>query len=493
MMRLSDEQQAVVHANFKDILLVKAYAGSGKSSTLVKYCEARKDKTFLYLVFNRSMKLSSKKSFKHLSNVKISTFNGIALSYMNNKIKERLGEEREIMPTDLFRYLHDITDEKKYHYASALKKLLGEFTASYYSMEEFILEKRKEKTEWSIRNSVPLVVLLKILPTLWNDILDGNHNLAFQHDFYLKLYQLGNPKLDYDYILVDESQDINPVMMDIVLSQVGKSKLIFVGDSYQSIYSWRGAIDSLEWIEKKMNPTVLYLSQSFRCPPKIATIADRIIKLAGAEKTFKGISLGKETKGHQKPTYIARTRSGVFDFCVQNLDKKIYFVGGKNSYNFDDILDIKNVITQKKEFIKNDFLKMFNNIKELIDYAQKTDDVSLKGLIGILFKYSDENIYTLVKNVKETAVSKESQADIIVTTAHKSKGLEWNNVSLLDDFPFKNKKSILKRKEALKEELHLLYVSVTRSKQSIYIPKDYMMTLYELEKEKMNYPVLKED
>lgn len=484
-MRLSEEQHAVIHADFTDILLVRAYAGSGKSSTLVKYCEAHKDKTFLYFVFNRSMKLDSQKSFGHLNNVEISTFNGMALSNMGKDIKDRLGEERVIMPTDLFKYLPQISVDNQYLYASALRKLLGEFTASFYSMEEFISEKRKEKKEWSTRHGVPLVVLLKILPMLWRDILDPNHNLAFEHDFYLKMYQLEKPTFEYDYILVDEAQDISPVMMDIVLSQVGKCKLIFVGDSYQSIYSWRGAIDSLDWIEKEMSPTVLYLSQSFRCPEKIAFTADRIIKLAGAQKTFRGVVANNADKENQRPTYIARTGSGVFDFCVQNPTKKIYFVGGKNSYNFDDLLDVKNVQTQKKEFIKNDFLKKFNSLKELIDYAQKADDISLKGLIGILFKYSEENLYQLIKSVKERVVSRESQADIVVTTAHKSKGLEWNNVELLSDFPFKNKKKIAKREATIKEELHLLYVSVTRSKQSIYIPDEYMETLFQMEEERL--------
>lgn len=484
-MRLSDEQYAVVHAVFKDILLVLAYAGSGKSSTLIKFCEARPDKTFLYFVFNRSMKLDSVKSFRHLTNVVVSTFNGMALSNMGKDIKDRLSEEREIMPSDLFRYLPNITEDNQYIYATGLRKLLSEFTTSYYTMEEFISEKRKEKVIWSTRNGVPLVMLLKILPQLWRDILEGNHGLAFEHDFYLKIYQLEKPVFDYDYILVDESQDISPVMMDLVLSQAGRCKLVFVGDSYQSIYSWRGAIDSLAWIQREMSPTVLRLSQSFRCPEKIAFTADRIIKLAGADKTFRGVALSKELKGDQKPTYIARTGSGVFDFCIQNPNKNIYFVGGKSSYNFDDLLDVKNVQTQKKEFIKNPFLKKFNSLKELIDYAQKADDIGLKGLIGILFKYSEENLYELVKRVKQSAVSRESQADIIVTTAHKSKGLEWNNVILLDDFPFKTMKKVAKREATLKEELHLLYVSVTRSKQSIQIPDEYMETLYELEEKKL--------
>ncbi|EAK4522861.1 ATP-dependent helicase, partial [Campylobacter coli] len=40
---LTEEQQAVVDFNIDDILIVNAYAGTGKTSTLVQFCEARKD------------------------------------------------------------------------------------------------------------------------------------------------------------------------------------------------------------------------------------------------------------------------------------------------------------------------------------------------------------------------------------------------------------------------------------------------------------------
>jgi len=70
------------------------------------------------------------------------------------------------------------------------------------------------------------------------------------HDGYLKLYQLSNPVLQYDCILLDEAQDINPVTGEIIFSQSRafnfyskKTSIILVGDSHQQIYSFRGARD----------------------------------------------------------------------------------------------------------------------------------------------------------------------------------------------------------------------------------------------------------
>ncbi|EAL2861114.1 ATP-dependent helicase, partial [Campylobacter jejuni] len=65
---------------------------------------------------------------------------------------------------------------------------------------------------------------------------------------------------------------------------------------------------------------------------------------------------------------------------------------------------------------------------------------------------------------------------LILSTGHKSKGLEWNNVEIIDDFL--NIKQELEEREQItiaKEELNLLYVAVTRAKNSLNINKDYLL------------------
>ncbi|EAJ5829261.1 ATP-dependent helicase, partial [Campylobacter jejuni] len=55
-------------------------------------------------------------------------------------------------------------------------------------------------------------------------------------------------------------------------------------------------------------------------------------------------------------------------------------------------------------------------------------------------------------------------------------GLEWNNVEIIDDFL--NIKQELEEREQItiaKEELNLLYVAVTRAKNSLNINKDYLL------------------
>ena len=67
-----------------------------------------------------------------------------------------------------------------------------------------------------------------------------------------------------------------------------------------------------------------------------------------------------------------------------------------------------------------------------------------------------------------------------MATCHKSKGLQFENVELLDDFPLGKRKKEEKLSPAeLREENNLLYVGVTRAMCSLSLPghvQDYLST-----------------
>ena len=89
---LTNEQQSVVDCDFKDVLIVNAYAGTGKTSTLIEFCKARKDKKILYLSYNSSMRAEAEQKFKDLSNVSVKTMHSLAYTELNikEKYKDRL-------------------------------------------------------------------------------------------------------------------------------------------------------------------------------------------------------------------------------------------------------------------------------------------------------------------------------------------------------------------------------------------------------------------
>lgn len=104
------------------------------------------------------------------------------------------------------------------------------------------------------------------------DVIDFDDMLylpvKYQHDF---------PK--FDFVFVDESQDLNPIQIEIVKRLMTEdSRAIFVGDRYQAIYGFRGADpDAMKKIEEIFQPKQLPLSICWRCAKKIVEKAKFIV------------------------------------------------------------------------------------------------------------------------------------------------------------------------------------------------------------------------
>ncbi|MCR2061704.1 UvrD-helicase domain-containing protein [Campylobacter helveticus] len=468
---LTPEQQAVVDFNIEDILIVNAYAGTGKTSTLIQFCEARKDKKILYLSYNASMRKEAETKFKHLSNVEVKTMHSLAYEELGLKYKDRLGSLRAM---DLYPLVKDLQAEFHSFYATAILKTLRAFCNVSLPLKDFLENVIKNPKDYDLNPKLDLTYIASKTTLLWKKLESETCALAYEHDFYLKAYQLSKAKLEYDYILVDEAQDINGCVIDIVLNQ--EAKKVFIGDTYQSIYKFRGAINSLELLAKKPKSHTLYLTQSFRCPASIAKIANCYLKILNAPKDFQGTP--KSTKEVTKQqAIITRTNAKLFDIAIENLDKKLFLVGGVQSYNFDELLDIQNLLFKKQEFIKNPFIAKFKDLKELLTYIEETKEIDLRQKIFVLFKYIHSDIKKLIKDIEKACVKNENKADLILSTGHKSKGLEWDNVELSDDFL--NLKQTLDNDEfeitIAKEELNLLYVAITRSKHSLSMSEDYVL------------------
>lgn len=97
-------------------------------------------------------------------------------------------------------------------------------------------------------------------------LLEENHDLR---EFYQTLFE---------YIFVDELQDINPAQYRLI-SLFVKDKVFFTGDEDQAIYGWRGAQKELIYQAAKdfENIKMFYLTKSFRLPQTILELANNLM------------------------------------------------------------------------------------------------------------------------------------------------------------------------------------------------------------------------
>lgn len=457
---LTEEQRTVATAEFDNILVVNAYAGTGKTHTLISFAEIRPDEKILYLAYNRSIRLEAEKKFAHLDNVTVKTTHGLAYSIYGKQFAKRFEEKGMNLPTKIYaEFCDDVEEANRYYYGYVLSKLIKDFVYSAYTMEEYIENTLKDRVKFEDTFKLPFTYFLAKIQIVWEEIIE-NEELPFEHDFYLKMYQLSEPFLQqYNYILLDEAQDANDCVIDIIMQQY-RAKKVFIGDTFQQIYGWRGAVNALEKV--KNEALVLYLTKSFRCSMQISKIANNYLEISEAPKDFIGNDDVRDDEAdYAQSAIIARSNSQLFSYAAfQTAEKKLYFVSGIQSYNFTDLVDLVRLKYEgNSDKIKNSFYKMFEDFDELRDYAERANDTEILSKIKV--SVSVPKIATELWNLNQRTVKKAEDADIILTTAHKSKGLEWDSVKLLKGF------TDLTKDDVIQEEINLLYVAITRAKKRL--------------------------
>lgn len=296
---------------------------------------------------------------------------------------------------------------------------------------------------------------------LWEKLMEPDCDWPVTHDVYLKAWALGEPKLPFDLILFDEAQDANPVMMDLVMSQPAQQ--MWIGDSHQAIYKFRDAIDAM----KKAPGAEYPLTKSWRFGPNIAAEARIVLGMLGERRALIG---GGKHEGMilddpELPTgeaVLCRGNTGVLREAIKAMDRgeKVAVVGGVGETAV--LLDAAYRLFSD-EPTNHSEIGLFANWEELVEFAGTNQGNDKRPIVRLVEEYGAA-IPGLCERLKKETVDDEEKADLVVSTAHKGKGREWEDVRISDDFP-----SILNRNEKgevtglREEEANLLYVTITRA------------------------------
>ncbi|KAM5285995.1 F-box DNA helicase 1 isoform 4-T11 [Hipposideros larvatus] len=494
--QLTHEQQLILSHKMEPLQVVKimAFAGTGKTSTLVKYAEKWSGSRFLYVTFNKSIAKQAELVFP--SNVICKTFHSMAYGHVGRKYQSK--KKLNLFKLTPF-MVNSVLAEGKGGFirAKLVCKTLENFFAS--ADEELTIDhvpiwcKDNQGQRVMVEQSEKLNSVLEA-SRLWDNMrkLRECKEEAYQmtHDGYLKLWQLSKPLLaSFDAIFVDEAQDCTPAIMNIVLSQpCGK---IFVGDPHQQIYTFRGAVNALFTVP---HTHVFYLTQSFRFGVEIAYVGATILDVCKRvrKKTLVGGNHQSGIRGDTKGqvALLSRTNANVFDEAVRVTDgevpARIHLIGGIKSFGLDRIIDIWILLQPEEErrkrnlIVKDSFIRRwvhkegFSGFKR---YVTAAEDKELEAKIAVVEKYNIR-IPELVERIERCHIEDWDFAEYILGTVHKAKGLEFDTVHVLDDFVkvpcARHNLAQLPhfRVESFSEdEWNLLYVAVTRAKKRLIMTK----------------------
>jgi superfamily I DNA/RNA helicase len=483
---LTEEQQAIIDSTGN--IRINAVSGSGKTTTIIEYAASRpRTSRILYLAFNKSVRLEAAKKFeaRGLHNVKVETAHSLAYKHIvfSNGYTVRTQSYKTHEIVDLLGLRSTGEKHAEYILATHISRFLTYFCNS---------DKSKVQ-DLNYLDTISDNTAQAFVRTFYTHIEDGTRLLLAKmdrreiditHDFYLKKFQLAAPLLPYDHILFDEGQDASGVMLDVFLKQ--NATKVIVGDVHQQIYGWRYAVNSLEKTDFKS----FTLSASFRFPQDIAQLAAGILDWKKKLYDFEPVPItgkGVETRELSKAT-IARTNLGLLLKAIEYITnnrkvRNIYFEGNINSYTYADdgasLYDVLNLYNNKPDKIRDKLIQSMKDLDELEEYIEKTEDVQLSMMVEIVKEYGDE-IYGIIKSLKDLHVQDDdkTKAEMIFSTVHRAKGMEYDVVYVVDDFITEEKLEKLNGKDEprtlniakLTEEINLLYVAVTRAKYKLYIP-----------------------
>ncbi|XP_053364866.1 F-box DNA helicase 1 [Clarias gariepinus] len=508
---VTHEQQQILNHDIQreHIVKIMAFAGTGKTTTLVKYAQERPHLRFLYISFNKSVAMQAKQSFP--SNVECRTIHSMAYKAIGHRYKSLSKLCSNLKPFTVAWVLPEgyggfvnakvVTDTINNFCASTDERIGSEHVPNCCKNTSGNIEELSEAKKRMFAHYAGSIwkKMTELQPTK-----QTAHHIT--HDGYLKLWQLQKPVLeDYHVILIDEAQDCTPVIMDIMLSQsCGK---ILVGDPHQQIYTFRGAVNALHGVP---HTHLYYLTQSFRFGSEIAYVGATILNIC---KKVKKILVGGyqdgTVRGEDKEcldsikqaqsqvggnvAILCRCNVTVFAEAVRltdiNPNCKIHIVGGVDNFGLKQIMDIW-ILFQPDEkrrnenlWIKDSFIRSFckerlGGYGGLKRYAMHTEDRELEGKLAVVEKFNNR-IPELVKRIQNCAQSTPNHADYVLGTMHKAKGLEFNTVVVMDDFmKVPCSRHNLQRmiinpgiRNVDADEWNLLYVAVTRAKKVLYITK----------------------
>lgn len=473
--------------------IVGAVAGSGKTTTLVKCIAPEIHGKGVFLAFNKSIasELGSRlpehfeartihslafgavKSKHKRSKVNAKKYRNLVYDYLDDMpyASQNVLWHKEQDECDLFNPLvklidlsrSTLTDPKD---ASALRNL-----ALHYEMDL----PDDEECESYIYESVSRILNV------------GRSMMSSELDFTDMLWICATeenirPK-KYDWILVDECQDLSKAQLAVVKKAGRKgSRYIFVGDEYQAINGFAGAdCDSFNNIKESMKCKVLPLSICYRCPSSHLDLAREIVPHIEAHERAKD-GIIEELKAsdivehlQEGDLLLSRVNAPLVSLCFSLI------LAGKPARVKGRAIGDNLVATAKKISKRRDFLGWDNFGESVSQWAQREstkilkkngndhEDIKLQNLsdkaecLRIIWARCEANSLRDFKTCVDDIFS-DDKPGIQLSSVHRAKGLEADRVFILNP-------NLLPGPWATpgtwqhQQELNIKYVALTRAKE----------------------------
>jgi hypothetical protein len=491
-------EQSAIYSHLADTnqsLIVEALAGSGKTTTLVQLATHAPEPSILALAFNKHAKedLEAKMPPKVICKTMNGLGHGIIQRHLGGRVTlnmrkttdiiKRLGNEGEI-PVELTQ------GDPLY----AMSRAVG--FAKQFGMG-------CPDLKW------PQKPLVENTPQVWDDIFDNYEielpSSAIKHlqrilseeakaMFYREINfddQIWGPVVfrmgfqQFPLVLVDEAQDLSPIQ-HIMVERSTKGRIVAVGDRRQAIYGFRGAsVTSMDDFRNKFEADELPLSICFRCSESVVREAHtytphmrwRDGAPQGTVRELPSWSAEEVRKCPERVAILCRNNAPLFSIAYKlmaaglgvemkgtDIGKAMLATLNKVLKGVHDSATTSAIIPMLTSWVEHE--KETAQRKERPWLAQRAVD-RFESFLAIMNHC--ETLGELKNEISVLFAPKASK--VILSSIHRSKGLEFQDVFFLDSQLIPSKYARTPDQRA--QEDNLAYVAITRAQVNLhYVTSD---------------------
>lgn len=479
-------------------LVVEACAGAGKSTTLLKCIDLMPNNSKILLsAFNTDIVNELKKKTKGKENVDVRTLHSLGLlmikrnlpqvsaipetfkydSFIKNNIKELSSiNTYTLKGREYFKYIENIkkyVDFGRFYLCQTEKDL--DLIEDRYDIETIADEKEVaiKVMEWG-KNALETIDFIDMV---W-----------LPNVLYLK--PLG---LLYDFIMIDEAQDMNKAEREMVLKcfKMG-TRMISVGDKNQCIFSFSGSDpQSFQVLKSRPNTVCLPLSISYRCGKNIVKFAQNLVSTIEADDNAVDGEIIKNAKLddiNDGDMILCRNNAPLVKIYYEflKMGKKCHIRGKEIGNNLKALVKSTRQDKLNADCMKDGvFVRLYNDLfisrnklmeKYGIDADTAMNSQQIQNKLDMInaLEILAEGINTsneIIEKIDEIFPKRDKKSGIALSTIHKAKGLEAENVYIACNSLMPSKSA--KKDWEFKQEFNLMYVAYTRAKKKLgFIDED---------------------
>lgn len=450
-----------------DNLMVRAVAGSGKTSTLAactRLIPPGLQSLFVTFAVRNADDLKDKTAG---ANVDVRTLNSLGHRIWTRYIAGRDNAEVEVNRSKIYRIIRDVitSPSSRANFSGDIRKLVGMARAVGLVPQGVrdcvsVNGIQDDRDTWlSIMYHADVYAsnldtdrLIEWSREVLALDIEDEHTIDYEDQLYfpvVKRSSMGShvPMFKYDIVVIDEAQDLNPIQHDLVaLALKDNGLFVAVGDPKQAIYAFRGAdIHSMDNLRARFNAVSLPLSISYRCAKSIVEHAKGLNEeIEALPSAPEGAVVKRENfaLSNLKPgdMVICRNNAPLITMAYKLIKARIPVkVWGR---------DIGSGLIRIIDKLKHN--GSLATMARLLD-AWKVEQIKLilakdpddedavqrimdryESIVAFINETTSPTVEAIKKEIEALFIDTPDKDKVIMSTIHKSKGLEAETVYILD-------------------------------------------------------------